>query len=451
MAATIGEILSRTRIERHLTLEQASQATHIRIHYLEALENNKFDSLPSEVQGRGFIRLYADFLGISAQLLLNSWNVITAPEPPELLETSQSPLNNISNEELSDTDDKLIPPISSGSDETPASDLNGQRFSEVSPSIFEDIGNTLLQQRESLGLTIADVERHTHVRQHYLEALEEGKIDQLPSPVQGRGMLNNYARFLELDSESLLLHFADGLQAQRLERASKQPSSGIFTKRRPAHRTTWRKLITTDLIIGSVAILLVLFFIIWSTSQITELRSQEIIETAPSIADVLIVSPTSVITPSGPVATQLSPISQVEDSTSNPADSGIMTSTIPSINNAPLQLYVIAHQRAWLQVISDQEEVFNGRVLPGNAYPFSGTEQIELLTGNAAALQISFNQSDIGILGDVGQAISLIFSYKGVQTPTPMFTPTSTPTLLATITINPTPTVSTPTVTPFVP
>ena len=83
--------------------------------------------------------------------------------------------------------------------------------------IFKKIGNILLTQREALGITLEEVERHTHLKMHYLKYLEAGEFDNLPSPVQGKGMLNNYARFLELDSEQVLLLFADALQIRREE------------------------------------------------------------------------------------------------------------------------------------------------------------------------------------------------------------------------------------------
>ncbi len=94
---------------------------------------------------------------------------------------------------------------------------------EVPPSqtIFIAIGKTLCQRRESLSLTLDEIERHTHVGKHYLQALEAGEFGRLPSSVQARGMLNNYAHFLDLDVDALLLTFAEGLQTQRLERQPK--------------------------------------------------------------------------------------------------------------------------------------------------------------------------------------------------------------------------------------
>jgi cytoskeleton protein RodZ len=74
MAETVGEQLKKARLDRGLTLLEASHQTRIRAHYLEALENDRRDLLPSSVQGRGFLRLYADFLKLPTGALVDNWD-----------------------------------------------------------------------------------------------------------------------------------------------------------------------------------------------------------------------------------------------------------------------------------------------------------------------------------------------------------------------------------------
>ncbi|HWQ84370.1 MAG TPA: hypothetical protein VN363_07380, partial [Anaerolineales bacterium] len=69
-----------------------------------------------------------------------------------------------------------------------------------------------------------------------------------------------------------------------------------------------------------------------------------------------------------------------------------------------------------------------GRILAGSAYNFEGEERVELLTSNGAALQIFYNQQDQGILGLFSEAIFIVYTMDGVQTPTPTITPTGTTT-----------------------
>ena len=69
---------------------------------------------------------------------------------------------------------------------------------------MQDIGAILRERREALGLNLADVEAGIRIRQKYLAALESDEWHQLPGEVVGRGFLRNYARFLDLDQETLL-------------------------------------------------------------------------------------------------------------------------------------------------------------------------------------------------------------------------------------------------------
>jgi cytoskeletal protein RodZ len=66
----IGETLRQARISLGLDLEQAADATSIRARYLDDLEAERFDRLPAPVYTRGFLREYADVLGLDADVLL---------------------------------------------------------------------------------------------------------------------------------------------------------------------------------------------------------------------------------------------------------------------------------------------------------------------------------------------------------------------------------------------
>jgi len=144
MTTIVGQELQQAREERSLSIDQAASATHIRPHYLRALESGDFDTLPSVAQARGFLRAYASYLGLDPDPLLS------------LLENKDSaPI----------TPPKGIAPDSNAVTETP------QEASEI----FVEVGERLKRQRELLGLSLDDVERHTYLRLHYLLALEAGK------------------------------------------------------------------------------------------------------------------------------------------------------------------------------------------------------------------------------------------------------------------------------------
>lgn len=64
MEGKIGRVLERARKDRGLTLEDAERATKIRTRYLEGLENDDYTVLPDAVYAQGFLKTYANFLGL---------------------------------------------------------------------------------------------------------------------------------------------------------------------------------------------------------------------------------------------------------------------------------------------------------------------------------------------------------------------------------------------------
>lgn len=67
---TVGKILKKARQEQGITLSEVEKATKIRFRYLQALENDEYDKLPSATSTRGFIKNYAEFLGLTSTQLL---------------------------------------------------------------------------------------------------------------------------------------------------------------------------------------------------------------------------------------------------------------------------------------------------------------------------------------------------------------------------------------------
>lgn len=67
---TVGSILKEAREAKHLTLENVEEATKIRVRFLEAIEVDDYSSLPSLAYAKGFVKNYAEFLGIPSATIL---------------------------------------------------------------------------------------------------------------------------------------------------------------------------------------------------------------------------------------------------------------------------------------------------------------------------------------------------------------------------------------------
>lgn len=72
---TLGEILKSVRNKKNLTLEQVEEETKVRVRYLEALEEGRYEVLPSSVYAIGFLVKYAEFLGINKDHLIEKFSI----------------------------------------------------------------------------------------------------------------------------------------------------------------------------------------------------------------------------------------------------------------------------------------------------------------------------------------------------------------------------------------
>ncbi len=70
----IGNSLREARLRQGLDFPQIEQATKIRGKYLRALEDEQFDVLPAPTYVKGFLRSYAEFLGLDGQLYVDEFN-----------------------------------------------------------------------------------------------------------------------------------------------------------------------------------------------------------------------------------------------------------------------------------------------------------------------------------------------------------------------------------------
>jgi cytoskeleton protein RodZ len=310
-------------------------------------------------------------------------------------------------------------------------------------AIFEEIGAQLRERRELISLTVEEVEKHTKLRAVFVKALEEGSFEKLPSPVQTRGMLSNYATFLDMDVDVVLLRFADALQARRREKYAETPREKIQTQVN-ASIPSLRAFIAGDLIFGIVIIALLVALAVWGVGRVMRLQAERgnlVQSTAPAIADVIRDLDTPTPT--------LDIISLVEGTPSVPEDNGELQSDpgvpVPGAgSNVVVSLFAI--ERTYVRISVDGEVEFEGRMAPRETKVFEADDQVVVLTGNAAALRVTYNGQDLGLMGGMGEVVIRVYLQAGVVTPTATLPPTPTNTPPVTPTFTPT---ITPTATPL--
>ncbi len=349
------------------------------------------------------------------------------------------------------------------------------------------IGRYLRETREAQELTLEQAVNALKIRHRVLEAFEAGEFDTLGlSPVQVRGFIRSYARYLGLDDNRLVAyyhvaHLEEQEQAtrkqprkQRNRRGGKQDQTQPTAPTRPAtppvptQPSTPRvepspppvedvpiaaKSITdTDPSLPSVTeptyttlgdayefrrrrrrsnlnrtvLLLIaaaaIAIIIFVVVELLQVQAAVDIETLPDI----ITSPTAT-----PTFTPLPTSTSVREAMAPTERSYIMQ----NYDGTGVAVSVLMQQRTWVRFVVDGEERYVGVARPDEALEAQGIEQIEVSATNAEALLVTYNGQPQRLLGQRGQRVDIIFTPDRMDVssgntfgPTSEFTATQPPT-----------------------
>jgi cytoskeleton protein RodZ len=109
----VGEYLKKVRESRGVELDEASRVTKIGKSYLVAIEEGRFEKLPNAAYIKGFLRLYASFLSLSGDEVLQMYQRSlpqAAPPQPEA-QSERPPVEIMERAKLSGPSRWLIPAL----------------------------------------------------------------------------------------------------------------------------------------------------------------------------------------------------------------------------------------------------------------------------------------------------------------------------------------------------
>jgi cytoskeletal protein RodZ len=69
---------------------------------------------------------------------------------------------------------------------------------------LKSLGNSFRQKRSERNISLKEAENATSIRMNYLQAIEEGDVSKIISPVYAQGFIKQYASFLGIDVEEII-------------------------------------------------------------------------------------------------------------------------------------------------------------------------------------------------------------------------------------------------------
>lgn len=240
---------------------------------------------------------------------------------------------------------------------------------------MNSLGSHLKEEREEAGYSIDEVADATNIAPRYIRAIEEHDFSQFPADVYAKGFIRSYAKFLDLDAQSLIMEYSLNFEAENETSTSSEARNRLLY---------WVALIL--LLVVGVSLIFLRFA--WLDPE--SARSHRAMVQRPSPAQ------TEEVAPSERKVT---------------------------IEEAPqqLELRVVATAKTWVYAVFDglrkQEFMFQ----PGDEMTWEAEDTIRVRLGNAGGLRLYHKGKALPKLGQSGEVADKVITLNGdtIQIKTP--------------------------------
>ncbi len=256
----------------------------------------------------------------------------------------------------------------------------------------DSLGTWLRRSREVQRLDLEDAVEALRIHRRYLQALEMGDYEALPGPIQARGFLRNYARFLGISVEDALARYDAEVRGQPV-----QPRIAEIEAPTRRGTRTWapppptveeeRAAVRANASGGLVRILgaALAFFLLVGLASFAWLQFGPVqaLQTP---------EPTLVPTQRGGVQATATP-------TVEP------TPVFPVSDDGMVRVRLVPTNHAWVSLSADATVVFQGIAEPDQVLEGAAADMLIVSTGNGGAFRLYVNGTDWGLLGAQGEVV----------------------------------------------
>jgi len=288
-----------------------------------------------------------------------------------------------------------------------------------------DLGQWLREAREARGLSLAEVEEVTRIRQHYLAALEADDWSSLPNETVGRGFLRNYALFLGLDAGELVAR-------RQAEYASDGDTIQVMSEPRPIdYRPIEFDLKLEDesstpwswwVVVGLIALALIAggWWLVTQRPDLLAALGPQPTATATATPTLMPTTPPTFtpppnLTPVQPTATPKPGVFVLPTPTPAPSPTSVpVTPVSPSseiTSTQEIRLITRITERAWLRVVVDGQVMLETILEPGEEREWVGQQNVSVRSGNAGGVVILVGGEELGAMGAPGQVVERTWTW----------------------------------------
>jgi cytoskeletal protein RodZ len=272
------------------------------------------------------------------------------------------------------------------------------------------VGETLKRARLAQSLGLGTLAGQTKINVKYLEAIEADDRKSLPSGFFYKSFVDQYARFLSLDTHEI------NAEVDRLLSADAPlPLPGyesVVARNVPPMRYGPR-LRSLRTYASAVALVLVVMacsgvYTLWRNRGTIDVRAM--LENVRSFGKTRVAQASSTSKPNERPEVTLATVARSE---------GERTPFEPAPPGYKVMLDLVAHEATWVSVSSDGKPVFSGILQPNQSKTVGGKQSAKMRVGNAAGIEVRLNGKLLGPLGARGQVLVVLFTPDNFQVVAP--------------------------------
>ncbi len=255
------------------------------------------------------------------------------------------------------------------------------------------VGEELARARAALGLSLGDVAQQLKFAARQIEALEQGRYEELPTGTFARGMVRAYARLVRLDPEPLVERIAGRV-------AVPDNAAAVATARRPIPITDSARRVNLIYVALSLAILGAIAGVVWEWQR--ERSGAERMTFVPAAAQAPApapLEPQRAAMASSAATPNLSPLQQSDPATPPPAATSPVAAAPPPPATAGTKRISMKFERdSWVEIRGrDGKALISKLNAGGTEETVEGKPPFALIIGNAQYVRLSYDDRPIDL------------------------------------------------------
>jgi transcriptional regulator with XRE-family HTH domain len=280
------------------------------------------------------------------------------------------------------------------------------------------LGQRLRQERLAKGVDLSYIAGETRISQRYLEALEDGKWDQLPSAIFARSFARQYARYVGLDPSIIEAELQTTFQNEQVQPMVEQlaPPTGLrFSPDAFRDLFDFRSIRISQVqgtaasLIG-VLLLCSLVYVGWRRLVLDP-------------GDIASRDPRAEMPSTKVPQEQEEPVREVSDPGQVPGvatrdlgnGTAAMELQVPPATGEGVAVRIVASQETWVSITANGKQLYRGLLKPNDVRLLRGVARAQVIVGNAGGVDVLQDGRSIGPIGAPGEVKVVELSPEGAQ------------------------------------